>query len=544
MIASLLCDLHYRRFLAACRDPIGAQGDQLRRILNGGRHTAIGRSHGFGALARITDPAEMIAAYQRQVPVRTCAEMRPALDAVYGGAWQELCPSRPLYFSMTAGSTGQFKYLPVTREYRREVGRSSLIFYGALQASYPALRRRKAQFLVGSAEGGHSPAGVPQGFASGFNYRNLPPFLRSRFVLPYWIFTLEDPLERSYAAGRILAGDRRLGALCAISPVNLTNLREALEHQADRLCDDIARGTLTVTGARAVSGRYRTRPDPVLAERLRNGRATEGRFPSRLLFPSLEVLVCWQGGNMSFYLPEMASAFGLTRRFEFPISASEAVFAIPVEPDRAGGVVAITSHFLEFLPESGGGGPLRADQLSAGKEYRVVVTTSGGLYRYDMEDIVRVRGFQDRTPVIEFVSKSERRVSVSNERITEHDVTVAMAAACDRCQLRPDAFLFVPCSDRRYRVLLDGLAPGTGLGPFAGELESQLRVTAKGYDFEREDALLEPLELLVTAPGELRRFLNARQGSSLLPNAQLKPFHLATDFDLHASFTVVHRHAA
>jgi hypothetical protein len=162
-----------------------------------------------------------------------------------------------------------------------------------------------------------------------------------------------------------------------------------------------------------------------------------------------------------------------------------------------------------------------------------------------MEDIVRVRGFQGRTPVIEFVSKSQRRVSVSNERITERDVTVAMTEASDRCRIRPAAFLFVPCSDRRYRVLVDGLAlPGPGLATFAGELERQLRVAAKGYDFEREDALLEPLEVCATAPGELRRFLAGRLPGGTPPNAQVKPFHLATEFDLHRTFTVVHHHAA
>ena len=545
MIASLGCDLSYRRFLRACRDPLHAQAAQLRRILGGACETTVGRSHDFGSIARIHEPAAMIDAYRQRVPVRTHAQMQPALDVVYQGRWQELCPSPPLYFSMTAGSTGRFKYLPVTRESRREVGRASLIFYGALQASHPALRWRKAQFLVGSAEGGRSPSGIPQGFASGFNYRNLPSFLRRRFVVPYWVFTLEDVADRSYAAGRILAGDRRLAALCAISPVNLVNVREALEQHPDRLCEDIARGTLTLRGSQAVPGSYRTRPDPELARRLRESRRIEGRFSSRLLFPRLEVLVCWQGGNMGYYLPDLDASFGIRGRFELPISASEAVFAIPTEPDRAGGIAAITAHFLEFLPERGGDVALRVDQLSLSEEYRVVVTTAGGLYRYDMEDIVRVLEFRERTPVLEFVSKCQRRVSISNERITERDVTVAMTKASDRCRVRPVAFLFVPCSDRRYRVLVDGISPsGHGLGPLAGELERQLRAAAKGYDFEREDALLHPLEVCATAPGELQRFVEACGAGSTLPNAQVKPLHLATQFDLHHTFTLVRRHAA
>ncbi|MBK7367241.1 MAG: GH3 auxin-responsive promoter family protein [Candidatus Eisenbacteria bacterium] len=58
---------------------------------------------------------------QEAVPVRTHAEMREDLDAVYEGDWQRLCPSRPLFFAMTAGSTGRFKYIPFTAEFREGV---------------------------------------------------------------------------------------------------------------------------------------------------------------------------------------------------------------------------------------------------------------------------------------------------------------------------------------------------------------------------------------------------------------------------------------
>jgi hypothetical protein len=481
--------------------------------------------------------------------------MRADLDAVYAGDWRRLCPSRPVFFSMTAGSTGHFKYLPVTAELRHEVGQASLAFYGAIEAACPVLRGLRSQFLVGSGEGGMSPGGVPQGFASGFNYQNLPGILRDKFVLPYWIFTLPDAEDRSYAAGRILAGDRRLGSLSAISPVNLVNLRQALERNAERLFGDIAAGTLTLLGKPAITGEYHSRPDPALASSLEQAWRKSGTLPNALLFPSLRLLVCWQGGNMGYYLPQLDGCFEGARHFEFPISASEGVFAIPHRLDRAGGILAITSHFLEFLPEDPGTTPfpaLRADQLQEGRHYRIIVTNSGGLYRYDMEDIIRVAGFHHRTPIIEFVCRADRQVSVANERLTELDVTVAMEAASRAQGTWLREFLFVPCSDRRYRVLVDGSAlaafavsPGTNpVRAFASDLDGQLRTASRGYDFERDDALLEPLEVMLTAPGQLREYLRRRQGDQSLPNAQLKPVHLTNQFDLHTSFSPMVTHAA
>jgi len=552
VIASAICALSYRRFRAACRAPLRAQAAQLRRVLARAARTDFGRRHGFAALTRIVDPVALIEAYQQRVPVRTYAAMRDELDAVHAGRWWTLCPSRPLWFAMTAGSTGNFKYVPVTAEYRREVGRSSLIFNGALEACHPTLRRLKTQFLVGSAEGGRSPAGVPQGFASGFNYQRLPWFVRRRFIVPYWVFTLTDPEDRAYAAGRILASDPRLGVLCAISPMNLINLRQALERNAERLIADIASGSLTVRGPAVVSGEWRGRADPQRARELEAVWRNGNTLPTRALFPGLRVLVCWQGGNMSYYLDALRQAFEIDRLFEFPISASEGVFAIPFRPDQAGGALAVTTHFLEFLRDDGAGPARRADQLRVGGEYRVVVTNAGGLYRYDMEDIVRVTGLLHATPVIEFVSKRERQISVSNERLTELDVTLAMREASRQCGRWYPEFLFVPCSDRRYRVMLDGAScvegaaagPNAGLAALTGELERQLRRTAKGYDFERDDALLEPLQLVVTERGQLRAYLARRYPPGALPNAQMKPQHLSSEFNVHTQFTPVATYAA
>ena len=457
---------------------------------------------------------------------------------------------------MTAGSTGRFKYIPVTAEFRRELRESALVFSGVMEALHPAVRSLKTQFLVGSAEGGHSPTGVPQGFASGFNYKSFPWLVRRRFAIPYWVFTLDDVDERNYAAGRILVSERQLGALCAISPVNLINLREALDHQAERLCDDIAAGTLEVRGASALRGAFRVQPDPTLAGTLRAAWRREGTLPTRLLFPSLALLVCWQGGNMGYSLDALDASFGMNQHLEFPVSASEGVFAIPHRTDRAGGVVAITSHFMEFLPVApvapAQAAALRVDELEIGVEYRLIMTNGGGLYRYDMEDIVRVTEVVGHTPAVEFVCKAGRCTSVSNERLTELDVTRAMRATSRARALWFHEFLFVPCSDRRYRVVLDGAectVPEQGQGDtvlpaLAAELERQLRANAKGYDFERDDALLDPLQVVVTAPGQLAEYLRGVLGAPSIPSAQSKPVRLALEFDLHRRFVIERTYAA
>ena len=81
---------------------------------------------------------------------------------------------------------------------------------------------------------------------------------------------------------------------------------------------------------------------------------------------------------------------------------------------------------LEFvLPD---GDVLLAHELEEGMRARVVLTTSAGLYRYDMEDDVEVVGRCSNTPMIRFLGKSGRYLNAVGERVTEQHVSASMAA--------------------------------------------------------------------------------------------------------------------
>ncbi len=48
---------------------------------------------------------------------------------------------------------------------------------------------------------------------------------------------------------------------------------------------------------------------------------------------------------------------------------------------------------------------LGAHELKEGATYFILLTTAFGLYRYHIHDVVRVAGFHNGTPLIEFLSK-------------------------------------------------------------------------------------------------------------------------------------------
>ena len=123
----------------------------------------------------------------------------------------------------------------------------------------------------------------------------------------------------------------------------------------------------------------------------------------------LILIECWKGGTVKLYLKEFPQYFGDVPVRDFGCLSTEARSSIPISDSGAGGVLAIDTNFYEFIPKEDMGRQqkrfLLADELEIGKEYFLIVTTPGGLYRYNVDDIIRVDGFFNDTPVIEFMQK-------------------------------------------------------------------------------------------------------------------------------------------
>jgi hypothetical protein len=95
----------------------------------------------------------------------------------------------------------------------------------------------------------------------------------------------------------------------------------------------------------------------------------------------------------------------------------------------------VTSHFFEFIPEEDRDEPnprvLTCDELESNREYYIYFTTSAGLYRYDINDVVRVVDWYRNTPVIQFVRKGQGMTSITGEKLTESQVTGALVGAVE-----------------------------------------------------------------------------------------------------------------
>ena len=101
--------------------------------------------------------------------------------------------------------------------------------------------------------------------------------------------------------------------------------------------------------------------------------------------------------------------------------STEAQASLSIQDDGCAGILALDTNFYEFIPEAEMDTPfpksLTAGQVKLGETYYIVITSPSGLYRYDINDLVRVTGFFRKTPMIEFVRKGRDVVSITGEKL-------------------------------------------------------------------------------------------------------------------------------
>ncbi|XP_057963817.1 probable indole-3-acetic acid-amido synthetase GH3.6 [Malania oleifera] len=220
--------------------------------------------------------------------------------------------------------------------------------------------------------------------------------------------------------------------------IGLIRAFSLLEFKWEQLCEDLEHGfpsseisdlTMRDSVIKALGG-----PQPDLSKRIRS-ICGEKEWVGILgkLWPNARYIKCVSTGSMEQYYPKLKYYAG-----ELPILggdyfASECCVAMNlkiIQPPKLTRFVMLPSAaYFEFLPFELNK-PNDADEetvdfsgVEVGKTYEVVITTFRGLYRCRLGDIVRIVGFHNSSPEIEFVSRAPKS---RNEIFTERALMSAM----------------------------------------------------------------------------------------------------------------------
>ncbi len=537
-----------RQFEVACQYPEAVQSELLFRILRTQADTQFGRDHSFDAIRTVAD-------YRHNVPVAPYEYVAPYIEKVQNGDTRALLSDpRVLMFALTSGTTASRKLIPVTdaylAAYRRGWNMWGVKMYRDNRGRRIAMR--PIVQMGGDPEEFRTPAGIPCGNLSGYTAMVQKRLIKRMYAVPYVTGKIKDAKARYYVALRFSIG-RNVSQLMAANPSTLVQLARTLDAEKEHLLRDLRDGTLRADldippDIRAYLA-PRAKRDARRANELAAVAGKLGRLYPMDVWPSEGTVInCWTGGSMGPYLRQLPQYFGTPPIHDLGLLASEGRFTIPLQGGTASGVLDIWSHFFEFIPESEIDSPkptvLGAHELREGGSYFILPTTAYGLYRYHISDLVRVTGFQGRTPLVEFLGKGHRFANLTGEKLSEYHVTKAMDAVARRVPQPVTAYSVAPVWDDRlpyYALFLEepDATDESRLKHFLAEFDAQLGIENVEYAAKRESGRLGAVRAAIIPAGAWAKWDRDRLAQTGGSPEQYKHPCLIGDLKFRDSMTVV-----
>ncbi len=516
----------------------------LFSLLNAYQNTELGQKYGLSQIKTVDQ-------FRETIPILPYSSYQPYLDRIAQGETNILTPDPVEYLHLTSGSTGASKLIPVTRRsrsIRNRASRTSISF--AFEAARQSGRPVGKMLLTSSVQMlGRTSAGIEYGHVSVADLRSSNFLSRQLLAYPFEVLQPASSLARHYVCLLFALGNPNTGVIAANFPVLALRLCDYLEHYAEDLIEDLARGTiapwLDLEPELRIRLERRWRASPQRAALLRQIFKAEGRLTPKLAWPNLSFIVTARGGTSDFYFERFPSYFGDTPIFGGIYSSSEAVFGIYYDFNNDGNILAIESAFFEFIPvdqwEVTQPKTLLAHEVKVGEKYRILVTNYNGFYRYDIGDVVEVVGYWEQAPILTFRHRLGGLLSSTTEKTTEFHATQVMRLLQQDFNLSLENFC-ITLSDREtppaYLVNIE-LSPGYILHDpqaFLAQFDRKLKEIHTSYQVRRRDQVPPP-RLRVLAPGS---FVAVRQRLLLHGTREfhLKFPHISEDRQFLAGLTV------
>jgi hypothetical protein len=533
-----------RHFNALCRAPVQAQDRLLRQILETNTDTEFGRRHGFGGITTFQQ-------FQERVPISTYEDLEPYITEEMNGRPNQLTKEPPVLFTTTSGTTGNRKYIPMTREGKKAKSHVTWLWFCGLYRDHPGIVGGRILSVVSPEVESHAPNGVPVGAESGHGYRTMPGPVKSMYTAPYGVFAIEDYEAKYYTLLRLAAG-QDISCIATVNPSTVLLLGDRLAQHGEAIIRDVRDGTLSsdFSVPQELRDSLHLKPDPERARHLERAAGSGGGvLRPGLAWPKLAAIGCWKGGTVGAYLAKFDTHFpqGPPIR-DFGYYATELRGSVPLSDQGDAGTIAIGTNVLEFHPAGEDRAPegrelLRVEQLEEGQRYFVYVTNASGLYRYEMNDIVEVAGHYQQTPLIRFVQKGKGVVSFTGEKLYEVQVIAAidkaLAALRGRYHFIAAVAELVDGTNPRLVFLIEFDEPITDHDGSAlvDRLDAALGEENDEYLTKRKSLRYGAPVIRVVRSGEFDKYRRRMVETGQRADGQFKVLRLTSDTTFAAEFT-------
>lgn len=369
--------------------------------------------------------------FRARHPITTYEHYKELVRRIAAGEEKVIIAEKPLILAMTSGTSGSSAMLLSTKDTNTEFFLQGVtVCVDAMQQAFPAsnsLQRTTKFFYTPIFR--QSEAGIPIGPnsstpASSRHMLNL-------YTTPAPAFEVKSEKDTLYLHLLFALKDPTVGTLESNFASTIFYAFSALQERWQELVEDIERGK--VSSALALDPTVRARlealmkPDPERAAQLRVHFQDGFRGIGRRLWPYLHLVLAVDSGSNQIYGEMLRENYCEGAPFYSPFyAATEGLIGVnlwPLESSRHY-LLCPRSMFCEFVPENSldeeQPHTLLMDEVKEGHSYELVITNASGLFRYRIGDVVKVVGFHNQCPIVEFQYRRGQMLSVRGEKISEH----------------------------------------------------------------------------------------------------------------------------
>ena len=463
-----------RKIDAYRNNPWIAQQRVFKRLLNAGCNTFFGQKYQFDKIQHIDD-------FQQRVPIHEYDDLVPYINRMLQGEQNVLWSSPVRWFAKSSGTTaGKSKFIPVSREVLHRChyqGPKDLI--NVYLHNYPKakLLDGKTLTLGGSHQSEERAAHIRYGDLSAVMIQNSPWYTEFKRVPKRetaLIADFETKVERIAAE----ACKQNVTSFAGVPSWNLVLMKKILE----------------ITGKKNILE----------------------------LWPKMELFM---HGGISFtpYLEQYRELIPSDDMHYMDIyNASEGFFAFQDDPADASLLLLPENDvFYEFIPlgklqdtQEGRYLPDTIETVKKGVNYAIVISTSGGLWRYLIGDTVMFTALCPHK--IKITGRTRHFINVFGEELIVDNAESALRNACKATGAQITDYTVAP-------IFMDSTAKGAhewivefavapkDLEQFANLLDAALCAENSDYEAKRsKNTTLRRLELHAAPVGTFYQWMESR----------------------------------
>jgi hypothetical protein len=441
---SRLARLRYWRIEHWVNDPVAAQREVLQDLITHGQYTQIGRKYQFSTIFNIRKFKEL-------VPIQTYEDLKPFIDEVMLGEADVLWNTPIEWFAKSSGTTSdKSKFIPLSQESIEDnhfQGSKDVlsIYYNAMPES--DLLTGKMLIIGGSHQ----------------------------------VHPIKDDIQYGDLSAVLLQNSPIWSGLVRVPELSIA-LMDEWESKIEMLAESTIQEPVTsIAGVPTWT--------MVLLKRILQ---ITGKKTIKEVWPDFELYI---HGGVSFtpYQAEFKKIIGGDCNYLEIYNASEGFFAAQDRLDEEG-MLLFLDHgiFYEFMPVESYGKEnpvtIGLDKVELGKNYAIVISTNGGLWRYLVGDTVQ---FVTLNPFrIKVSGRLKQYINAFGEELIADNSDKAISLTCASLNLVMKEYTAAPIfmSDKgagAHEWLIEFENPPTDMHAFTIELDKNLQSVNSDYEAKR-----------------------------------------------------------